>query len=373
MKYKYALAGVVLALVLIMVASYVGRKPEVVRVGYGGILSGKLSQMGVESKRGFQIAVDEVNRKGGVLGKKIQPFYYNYEGNPDKGEAIAQNLIEDKVDFVVGFDLSISKPVIEKIETLHKTLFVSPTITSWYMTGKDDYFLRVLPDTSEEATTLTDLVKGDGGLKVAVVQEVLNKNYSQPIIDVIKAESKAKGLEVTGVYTYNTEKDSLNTIVDQIDKSGADAVILVAPYLDVAEISQKLQIEANTAKRYACVWAATKTLIESGGASVENLKIINFWDEKSQVPTYLAFSKLHNELYSNELSYSTVSGYEAAMVLFQGMEKANSLDVDKVKAAIIEIKHFKGLQTDFEIDQFGDSKRKMMSFIIKDGQYTLIK
>ena len=95
--------------VLAVLASFVvagcgksGGDSKTIKIGLAGVLTGGDGQIGASMLNGSQIAIDEWNAKGGVLGKQIEPVVINDEGDPQKAVTAAQTLIDDGVVAVIG-------------------------------------------------------------------------------------------------------------------------------------------------------------------------------------------------------------------------------------------------------------------------------
>src|SRR5271156_6817068 len=71
--------------------------PDTIKIGLAGVQSGSDAQIGLTMLQGSQIAIDEWNAKGGVLGQQIQTISLDDEGKPDKAVNVAQTLVDDGV------------------------------------------------------------------------------------------------------------------------------------------------------------------------------------------------------------------------------------------------------------------------------------
>ena len=76
---------------------------EPIRIGFVFLMSGRTAAFGVVAKQGAQVALDEINKAGGVSGRRLVGIFRDSEGNKDKASAVFRDLVEkDKVNVVIG-------------------------------------------------------------------------------------------------------------------------------------------------------------------------------------------------------------------------------------------------------------------------------
>ena len=73
------------------------RAADTIKIGLAAVQSGSDAQIGLTMVQGSQVAIDEWNAKGGVLGRKIESISLDDEGKPDKAVTVAQTLVDDGV------------------------------------------------------------------------------------------------------------------------------------------------------------------------------------------------------------------------------------------------------------------------------------
>ena len=102
MKHRFLLSALFSFLIAFIVLPVVGYAQDIV-VGASVALTGKYARTGQEQLQGFQMWVDEVNARGGLLGRKVALKYYDDESKPETGAKLYEKLItDDKVDLLIG-------------------------------------------------------------------------------------------------------------------------------------------------------------------------------------------------------------------------------------------------------------------------------
>ncbi len=147
---------------LTMVAFPAAAQPKPIRVGYPVILSGPGALIGEPSLKGAQMYVDEVNAKGGVLGRKIELLVRDTKGNADEAVRIARDLIlRENVDFLVGTLTSAEGPAVSPVAKENKTVFVVPVVKTDQLTTPANlhpYVFRTATTTTIEGRTAAELM-----------------------------------------------------------------------------------------------------------------------------------------------------------------------------------------------------------------------
>src|SRR3954469_10984988 len=120
---------------LALLAPHDAAAQKTIKVGYPMILSGPGALFGEPALKGAQMYVEEVNGKGGVLGRKIELIPRDTKGNADEAVRVSRELIlKDNVDFLVGTLTSAESPAVSTIAKENKIVFVAPMAKTTQLT-----------------------------------------------------------------------------------------------------------------------------------------------------------------------------------------------------------------------------------------------
>ena len=143
-----------------MAAEAQAQKP--IRIGYPVILSGPGALIGEPSLKGAQMFVEEINAKGGVLGRKIELVMRDTKGNADEAVRVARDLIlRENVDFLFGTLTSAEGPAVSPIAKENKIVFVVPVVKTDQLTAKENlhpYVFRTTTNTTIEGRTGAEIM-----------------------------------------------------------------------------------------------------------------------------------------------------------------------------------------------------------------------
>ncbi|MBI4638210.1 MAG: ABC transporter substrate-binding protein [Candidatus Rokubacteria bacterium] len=160
-----------LATALLLPVGSDAQKP--IKVGFPMILSGPGALFGEPALKGAQMFVEELNAKGGVLGRKIELHPRDTKGNADEAVRVSRELIlKENVDFLVGTLTSAEGPAVSVVAKENKIVFIAPIPKTDQLTAPDKlhpYVFRVASTTTIEGRTAAELIAGWNVKRVATI------------------------------------------------------------------------------------------------------------------------------------------------------------------------------------------------------------
>jgi branched-chain amino acid transport system substrate-binding protein len=151
MYYRYTLA---LASALLLSSPLTASAADSIKIGFPIPLSGFASVYGKPILAGAEMAVAEINAKGGVLGRKFELLSRDSKANADEAVRLSRELIiKDGVDFLVGTLTSAEAPAVSTVAKENKIVFIAPTSKSTILTDPQHihpYIFRVASNTDVE-------------------------------------------------------------------------------------------------------------------------------------------------------------------------------------------------------------------------------
>jgi branched-chain amino acid transport system substrate-binding protein len=179
-----------LALALAVPLAAEAQKP--IKVGFPMILSGPGALFGEPASKGAQMFVDEINAKGGVLGRKIELLPRDTKGNADEAVRVSRELIlKENVDFLVGTLTSAEGPAVSVVAKENKVVFIAPIPKTDQLTAADKlhpYIFRVASTCTIEGRTAAELVAKWGVKRVATISPdyAYGQEVTKAFVDYLK-------------------------------------------------------------------------------------------------------------------------------------------------------------------------------------------
>ncbi len=372
------LIAIIVVLAIIAVAAYAILRggiggPETIKIGFFAPLTGPASADGIAARTGAEIAVEILNEQGGVLGKKVELVVYDDALNPDQAIAVSHKMIEqDQVVAAVSGSyssttLAASSVFDEAGVPLVVAYAVNPLIT------KDKQFvIRVgmVAEVEGRAAGYT-AVNLLGARKVAILY--IDNPYGKALADNAKAKLEELGAEVVFVDKFQFATDDFSPWLNQIksieETKGLDVLMIFGYYQHATAVKQARELGIKAQILGAEGFDSPK-FIEIAGPAAEGVIIVTDFDRDSPNPLVKEFIKRYREKRGIEPDMVAASAFDAVMVLAKAIEKAGSLDKQKIMDALRGLTDYDGVAG--KILRFtpgGNAVKELTLQIVRNGEF----
>lgn len=350
MQKKYV--GLAVLLVLLVGGAYAlhawnGPDPEVIKIGFVGPLTGSVASIGESSLAGAELAVKELNDKGGLLGKRVELVVEDDRCSADGVASVTKLITVDKVVAISGPDCGTSGSAALPIaESKH-----IPVVIRWASAPKlakiGDYIFRIYPSDAFQGKFVAEHIFNDLQKKKVAVLYVKN-DWGQGIMEVFVERFKELGGEV--VYEAGVLEDSRDIRSQLGDVKRSDADILFTPlYATTGAIGLKQAKELGLSIPIigGDVFESAELQESAGAAGVQfstavMANPIEFQQKVAQV-TGKDGSKVTAPL-----------GYDSVMVIAEAIERAGSSKPEAIQKALTKTS-YRGVSSPLiEFDADGD-------------------
>lgn len=372
-KYIYLIVVFLVIIGIVLTKGCADKTP--IKIGVVGTMSGLQSDLSVSGRRGIELAVRDLNNKGGIKGRMVELVVKDDDNDPVRAEAIVEEFVDEDVSLVIGhFTSGMMLAAYQSLEA-HDILYLGPTISTDNLSQKDDHFIRFIASTQAQAEIINTYAHKADEKDFLVIVDNKNVGYSQFLLNNFKTLLEEKQGQILDVFSYDLLDDDGLEAVETFVKSQptAQAVFVISNASDLGAVAQKLRKSKHDISLYGSLWSRTTDLVRLGGEYVEGVKVVSAVDEMSRLPAYLAFADKYKETYGRSSTFSSVYAYDTCMALAEALEALDDISVDKVKAKIIEIGDFEGLQQPYHIDAYGDNTRQYMMDQVINGEFIRIE
>ncbi len=317
---------------------------DTITIGFTASRTGPLNVDSIGQEHGFEFWRDEVNARGGIKvgDKQYQVKFVSYDDQSVGGrvQQLYTRLVnQDKAQFLFSpysSGLTAAAAVIseqygkimvdsggseEKPFTLgNKNLFMVITSATHYLSGAVDALKAKNPQA-----------------KVAFVYS--DDPFSKTVVGAASEQAKQAGLNVVMDESYAPSTTDFGPIVNKVISSNADALMGGGHYSDGATLARQLYDQKANMKWISLLVAPGDDKFGQLGAAALGVTVPSQWElqvsYKPQIgPTTAEFAKAFEDKFHVKADYHAASGYTAGAILQQAIEKAGSLDTDKVTAAL---------------------------------------
>jgi branched-chain amino acid transport system substrate-binding protein len=342
---------VILALIGLAVPLIPGQSiaQQPIKVGYPMILSGPGALFGEPALKGAQMFVDEVNAKGGVLGRKIELVPRDTKGNADEAVRVSRELIlKDNVDFLVGTLTSAEGPAVSTIAKENKIVFIAPIPKTDQLTAPANlhpYVFRTASNTTIEGRTAAEIVAKWPVKKIATIAP--DYAYGQDVAKAFVEHIKKLKPEVEIVdqqWPKLGEADYTPFINAQMGKKpeAVFSALWGGHFLTFAKQAKPLKYFDNINYNF---------IAGGEGASIESTRTmgadypVGIWGNAYDAFNWETAPPAHKDYIARVAAYTKedppsswpVTGYVGMQMLTEAIKKANSVESDKVAKALLDL------------------------------------
>ena len=313
-------------------------------VGEYGSMTGSESTFGVSTHKGILMAFDEVNKAGGVNGKKIQLKNYDDQGQAAEAVTIITKLItQDKVSLILGEVASSRSIAAGAIAQQYKIPMVSPSSTNPKVTQIGDYIFRVCFIDPFQGSVMARFAINNLKLKRAAVFRDIKADYSVGLANFFVDEYKKLGGEVLADVSYSSGDMDFKSQLTSIKGKNPDVLFVPGYYTEVGLIArQARELGLKAVLLGGDGWDSEK-LTEIGGTAIEGGYFSNHYSHEDQSPVVQNFVAQFKARYGEVPSGLAAQGYDAAMVAVDAMKRAKDSSSKAYRDALAETKNFQGV------------------------------
>ncbi len=213
----------------LLVAGAFGANAQDINIAVNGPMTGGEATFGEQMKRGAEMAVADINAKGGVLGRKLKLFIGDDACDPKQAVAVANKSVSDKVVFVAGHFCSSSSIPASDVYNEAGIVQISPASTNPMLTEKGHWnVFRTCGRDDQQGTVagnfIADKLKGK---KVAILHD--KTAYGKGLADETKKQLNKRGVTETMYEAYNKGDKDFKALVSKMQGAKID-VIYVGGY-----------------------------------------------------------------------------------------------------------------------------------------------
>ena len=330
------------------------RAQEPIVVGQFASMTGSEATFGINSNNGLQLAVDDINAGGGLLGgRKLKVVTEDDQSKAGQPSAAVKKLIaNDKAVAIIGEIASSRSLEAAPIVQAAAIPMISPGSTNPTVTEKGDYIFRVCFIDPFQGTVMAKFALDNlKARKVAVLTDVTS-DYSKGLAQFFTEYLKAHGGEVVAELSYSgggKDKD-FRAQLTAIKAKTPDAIFLPGYYTEAGLIGKQARtLGIKVPLLGGDGWDSPK-LAEIAGSSLDGCFFSTHFSPDAESPKVQDFVKRYTEKYKAAPDGMAPLGYDAMMILANAIKTAGTTDGPKVRDALASVKNYEAVTGNITID-----------------------
>lgn len=328
-----------LVLVLLIGIAAPGSASDTIKIGSAGVISGDLAPYGMSALRGAEMAVQDLNAKGGILGKKVELLIGDDVCKPEVAVNVATKLVSDGAQMIVGHVCSGATIAANKIYKDAGLIVISPASTNDDLTLKGEHpnFFRTISYDGAQAALMTSFIKDK--LKVKTVAMIHDKgDYGKGQMELArKYFEKLGGVKVVLFEGVTTGAVDFTAIVQKIKRSKAQLTMWGGYTSDASKIIGLIKKKRVKTIFFGADGIYGDNFVTLAGKYSDGVYATGPNDTSSN-PLYKELVARHQKKFGEDPGVFYVNGYACVQALAAAAEKAGSIDYAKMRAAMFTVK-----------------------------------
>jgi len=324
-----------------------------IRVGVTVSLSGKFAVLGKDELQGMQMWADDVNRRGALLGRKVEVVYYDDESDPDKSAELYERLITtDKVDLLLGPYGSDITYAASAVAERHQFPMVATGAAASKIWSRG---FRNIFQIDAPAARYMDLplefAKAKGLTRVVLVHS--DAEFPREVVTGARAQAEELGMEVVLDAEYPLSSEQFGQLAREIGQ--ADPQVLIGgTYLDDSIALVRALEAAGVEPQIVAltVGPAQRAFGQALGEDANNVIGVLAWMRSGFLPLAYDFSYRYKAKYGGNAAVHAAYGYAGGQVLEAGVRLAGSLDKDAIREQLRTMT-FRSILGRYRVDDSG--------------------
>ena len=348
---------------------------DTIKIGEYASRSGKEASFGNFSHDGTALAIDEINARGGVLGKKIELITEDDQSKAGQAATVVRKLISrDNVVAILGEVASSRSLEAATVCQSEKIPMISPASTNPKVTEEGDYIFRVCFTDAFQGKLLADFaIKTLKVNKVAVIKDV-KSDYSVGLARNFASNFKAAGGQIVTERDFNGGDKDFHAPLTAIRAANPQAVFVPGYYTDVGLIiRQARQLGIKVPLFGGDGWESASLAQIATPAAAEGTYFSTHFSPEATRPEVQDFVKKFKAKYNHPPDAMAALGYDSALILADAIKRAGSVEHQKLRDAIAATKDFPAVTGVISLDASRNASKAAVILQIRGGKFTYLE
>ncbi|MDI3297863.1 MAG: ABC transporter substrate-binding protein [Bacillota bacterium] len=351
--------------------------PAPIKIGMNFELSGAVATFGVHARQAADLAIDQINQKGGVLGRKLQAVTLDNKSDNGESTNVAERLVSEGVVAVVGPVTTGDTLAAVQVVTQAQIPLVTPGATAVPVTvdtatGKvRDWIFRVCFIDPVQGTVGADFAYKQLHARSAVILEDSTNDYSKGLAAAFKQQFEKLGGKVVLEQGFTQADQDFRSILTTARTKNPDLIYVPAYYDKVGLIvRQARDLGITVPMMGGDGWDSPDLVKLAGAQALNNTYFTNHYSSQDPDPKVQAFVQAYKARYGDVPDALAALGYDAVMLVADAIQRAGSADPAKIREALAATTDFQGVTGKIALDAQHNPSKPVVLIEMKDGQQT---
>lgn len=351
-----------------------------IKVGLNYELSGNVATYGQSLTAGIELAMEEINANGGVLGKQVQLIKVdNKSDTSEAANASTKLATRDKVVAILGAATSGNTKAALPPAEQNKVPIISASATADDVTvnsnGKvREYVFKTCFSDSFQGVTMGNFAASDLNTKKAAILLDNTSDYSKGLSENFEKTFSSLGGAIVAKEAYAAKDTDFKAVLTKIKATNPEVLYLPGYYEEVGLIvKQARELGLDVPVLGGDGYDSPKLVEIAGTDNLNNVFYTNHYSPSDNTPEVTKFQSAFKNKNNSDADAFNALGYDLAYFLVDAIERAGEADPVKVKDALAATVDFKGITGTLSVDELHNPVKAVTILEVKDGVHTFLK
>lgn len=344
---------------------------EPIYFGVSGPLTGRAAQYGAQWKKGFDLALDEINGAGGVDGRKIEYIFEDSQADPKQSVVIAQKFVADpRIIVELGDFASTASMAASSIYQRGGLVQFGFTNSHPDFTKHSEYTWSTSVTQSQASPALANFAVSRIGLKRLAVFQI-NNDWGKATLDLFAPRVAELGAEIVGTQSYLPDEKDFRSAITSIRDANPDGIILISYQADGALIAQQLREAGLDVPLVGSASIQSPDYLTLGGKAVEGTYILGEFLITDTRPEVQNFVKAYRAKYNEDPDLFAALAYDTIYLMVEAI-KVGGATREGILEALPKLKDVPSVvygKVTFDPETRRSKEPGYHDLIVKDGEF----
>ena len=348
-------------------------------IGNVSCLTGTAAQYGISTYEGLEVAMDEINAAGGVLGKKISILKGDDSADPRQAVNVVQKFItKDKVLVIIGAELTGTTRVTAPVSNQAQMVQFTASATGAGLTDNLPYVFRNALPEAYAIPFVVEAAKKKFKTSSVVIITSYNLDYSVDLTKIYEKALAAEGIKVQDKISYAEGDIDFSAQVSKLKALKPETVVMTGYYQESAQLMIEMRKQGINCPILGSNGFNDPKILDLAGKAMEGAIWASGFFPDNPDPKVKKFVARVQEKYKKKPNQFHAQAYDALYIIAEAIKKAGVTESTpesrtKIRDALASITNFPGISG---VHTFkpgkGDAEKSVFILTLRDGKYALL-
>lgn len=378
---KSRMLSVLLVMALVLAIATSATAAETFKVGVVGPRTGPVATYGVSVINAVILAVEEINAAGGVLGRQIELIVEDNKGERSETNNAFRKLISrDQVHAIIGAVVTANSIVGAQLAQMMKVPMITPTSTAEKVTQEGDYIFRSCLIDPIPARIMANFAYDSLGFREVACLTAQSNDYSVGLEEVFTKTFEELGGKVVAAESYSEGDQDFRAQLTKIRAKKPEALYVPGYYTEAGLIARQMRQLGMDQPILGPDGFDSPKLFEIGGDAILGSYFTNHYSSEAEDELVLNFVASYRDKYGQDPDGFAALAYDAALILFDALERAGDAALAKDRAAarkairdaLADTKDVKAVTGTLTLDENRNPIKSAVILKVVEGGYEFI-